>query len=256
MSLNTNSNDYKFQELCRVVDATTGTYNSSGLITGHNCLNFIALEYQKDGLKDFISAGLYELIGVELQKAEGKRNVREHVKKILMYPLTGYLDWKVHSVPGSILEDLDFAISRGLQFECKLVEGKVYAVPLTDKDLIGTIFNFVCENIIPLRDLKFRENFETAHVTLVNSNIVADMNPEKVAKFLKEHNKPFSIHTGRIKSTTSLDWSRFSDCYVVEIQSEGIDDFLREFNSEFGLNIKPCPHITFAIKSRSLFEYF
>lgn len=165
--METTTNDFKFQELCRVVDATTGTYNSSGLVTGHNCLNFIRAEFAK-GLQNFVSPGLYAVIETQLQEAEGKANVREQVKKILTYPLQGYLPWKSYAAPVNLLQSIEKRCA-DIGFRLALVDGKVYAC--SDESIVDVVFTALKE-YDPETFSKLRANAETSHITLVNSNVV------------------------------------------------------------------------------------
>lgn len=94
--MNTESNDYKFQEFCRVSAATASKYDKEGLLNGKWILQFIQSQLQL--VKGFISQELYSLITQELELSQGKDNVREHVKRILTFPLQGYLPWILHTV--------------------------------------------------------------------------------------------------------------------------------------------------------------
>lgn len=240
------SNDEKFQELIRVVDATTATYNSEALITGYNTLDFIKLEYSKTGLKDFISPHFYQLIGEELTASKEKANVREHIKRILMYPHSTYLPWKIELKQTELPQEI-INVMNSVYFQMQVVEGKVYAKCLSEVSLAEVIFD-IC------RPEGLRANTETSHISVVTSNIVADIGIETVERFLESYKDTFTVQPGAIKSTTSLDWSRFGKCQVLEIYSEFYEYFLKQFNSAFNRNIKPSPHITFAIAPRSLFE--
>jgi len=128
-----------------------------------------------------------------------------------------------------------------------MIDGKVYLCPTTGSfsDLIyNQTKNLFDECIVP--------NTEASHVTVINSNIVYDIGVEKVTEFVSENPKEFCLNFGNIKSTTSNDWSVFSKCYVIEISSEYLSNFITEFNNRFKKSIKPSPHITFAIKLRKL----
>lgn len=246
-------NDQKFQELIRIIDATTATYNEEKLITGWNSFNLIKQQYLQTNLKSFISEEFYKFIGEELNKAGCKSNVREHVKNILMYPLTNYLPWTNYEVKQEVLNNINIVFS-AIWFRFELINGKVYAVPVEkDQNLVNIVYTIMTDYYKDFSST-MRANSETCHITLVNSNIVHDIGTDTIIDFLANYNDCFGITTGLIKSTTSLDWSRFSKCCVIEINSVTINNFIEEFNSKFKTNLKPTPHITFAIKPRSLFE--
>lgn len=240
--MDTSTNDFKFQELCRTVDATTSSYNHNGLINGTSCLAFINI--QVPYVKGYVSNLFYELITREIALAEGKTNVREHVKKILTYPLKGYLPWKEHDyVLNCDVSDIKFNIF--------IKDGKVYAF---SPDIMATrIYNLVH----PPNTILNPENAQDTHITLVNSNIVADIGIGKINSFIDEYFKykfkEFSVNIENVKSTVSYDWPVFSECYVIEVISNTISHFIESFNDEFNKKVNPILHVTFAVKPRSLF---
>lgn len=59
-----------------VAAATAATYDKEGLLNGKWLINFI----RSQQVKEFVSDRLYEVITSNLEEAEGKDNVREHVK--------------------------------------------------------------------------------------------------------------------------------------------------------------------------------
>lgn len=235
------TNDYKFQEFCRVAGATAAQYDKEGLLNGKWILNFILSQLPL--VKGFISDDFHTLIQEEITKSEGKSNVREHVKKILTYPLQGYLPWVEYNkyTPETIDSTFHFTLKNG----------KVYA--FSPDKIAASIFS-------KLQDLEeftgVELNMETAddtHITLVNSNIVYDIGIEKVQEFLLKYNEEFCVKFTNIKSTESYDWPVFSKCYVVGIESDTINSFIHDFNLEFGKSLKPSTHITVATRPRTLF---
>ena len=241
-----NSNEFKIQELIRVLDATLGEVNSAGLQTGQNCLSIIKFLSSFEGFKNFVSPDYAEHIEQEVQKSEGKQNVREHVKKVLMYPRTGYLPWVEFETAPQVIEEIREEADE-VKFKLQVVEGKVYGVCTSEKKLNELVFDKVKEQLPALR-----LNFETCHITIVNSNIVADIGQENVERFIQDFNHEFTVTTGKIKSTFSEDWSRFGECYVIELECPYVDEFLTKFNEKFKKNVKITKHTTFAIQPRSL----
>lgn len=247
------NNDFKFQEFVRMLDCTLGNVNQEGLVTGHNCLNIINYLYNFDGMKNnFISNDFKNFIENEIIKANGKQNVREHVKKILMYPRFNYLPWKNVEIIDSDLELIN-NISQEVKFKLGIMEGKLYAICQSVIKLNDTVYD-ILKTKYPNIFIGLEKNNETCHITILNSNVVADIGIDIIRKFIENYDKEFTIKTGNIKSTFSEDWSRFSECFVIETNSDYIAEFLIKFNEHFKKNIKMSPHITFAIKSRDLFK--
>jgi len=86
----------------------------------------------------------------------------------------------------------------------------------------------------------------------VNSNVVADIGQTNVEKFIQGFDHEFIVTTGKKNRHFSEDWSRFGECYVIELECPYLDEFLIKFNEEFKKNIKITKHTTFAIQPRSL----
>lgn len=241
------SSDFKIQELIRTIDATLGDVNPSGLPTGQNCLSIIKFISSFENFDKFVTPGFKQVISDEINKSSGKQNVREHVKTILMFPRNSYLPWLELKVNADIIDDIKNS-TKDIKFKLEIVEGKVYGLCISDKKITQIVFDKV-NHMIP----ELRLNSETAHITIVNSNIVADIGQDKVNSFLKTFNEEFTVNTNKIKSTFSEDWSRFGECYVIELDCPYIDNFIVHFNKEFNKTVKITKHTTFAIKPRSLF---
>lgn len=98
---------------------------------------------------------------------------------------------------------------------------------------------------------KFDEKIECkpdGHVSIVNSNVVHDVGIDRITSFLLKYSDDFYVQFSNILFTVSKDFSEFSDCYVIEINS----DHVKIFNKEFGTNVNPFLHVTFASRMRSL----
>lgn len=241
------SNDSKILELIRVIDATLGDVNPNGLVTGHNCLSIIKFISSFEGFDKFVTPEFKSVIQEEVKRSSDKQNVREHAKKILTYPRVGYAPWDNFEVEENIITEIQKE-GQNVKFQFDIIEGKVYAKCTTSTNLVEIAYNKL-KNKLP----EFlRRNFETCHITIINSNVVADIGISNVQQFVQKYDKTFNVRTGKIKSTVSEDWSRFAECYVIEIECQEIDDFLREFNKEFNKSIKITKHITFAIRPRSI----
>lgn len=244
--MNKETNDYEFQEFCRVMDATAGKYNYEGLLTGRTCLDFILSQVYH--IKGFVSDELLKLIIDEIELSQGKSNVREHVKKILTYPLKGYLPWRIIDTNVSFES---FQKLNNINFRFVIQDGKVYGY---SPERIAEIIYNELKQILPESIVLNPETPNDTHITLVNSNVVYDIGFDNVLSFVDRYsNIEFNVEFGQIKSAESYDWSPFSECYVIGIRSDAINYFLSDFNTTFNKNLKPFPHITFAIKSRALF---
>lgn len=240
--------EFKIQELIRVIDATISEMNPSGLPSGQNCMSIIKFLSTFPGFDQFVSQNFRQHVNDQVAQSFGKDNVREHVKKILMYPTDTYLPWSNFDVESELLNQIQ-SDALNIKFRLRIVEGKVYGVCLSEQTLNDVVFDKLKDRLPGLKP-----NVETCHITVVNSNIVADIGQSIVDDFLKQYDFEFSITTGAIKSTFSQDWSRFSECFVIEVQCDYIDRFLNDFNQSFAKKINVSKHITFAIKPRSLWN--
>lgn len=244
------TNNFKFQELVRIMDATLSEVNPDGLLTGDNTLSIIRFLRDFVGMDKFLGKETLNHIDYNIERSKDKENVRGEVKNILMYPRLEYLPWVDHNIHMRWL-DVIANQAKSMLFQIRLVEGHIYGICISDKNLIDVVFDTLCQyqNIFPKDTQK---NSKMCHITIVNSNIVSNIDKEDVNDIIKTFNRPFNISTGEIKSTFSEDCSLCSECYVIEIKSLYIDKFLSEFNKRFDKGIKIQKHITFAINPRSL----
>jgi hypothetical protein len=240
------NNIEQIQELIRVLDATLSKINPEGLVTGHNALSITNFFINIPNMKTYLGEEFVGRIDEEILKAKNKTNVREHVKKILMYPKFEYDAWNNFDIDEKLLEIIHRDLSN-INFKLTIVDGKVYASTLN-----GWINKLIFDQIHNLLPPEVVINSESSHITVVNSNIVQDIGIDNVTEFVDKYVDIFSLNYGEIKSTISRDWPVFSKCYVIKIQSDYLELFIRDFNETFKKNIKPSPHITFAIVPRSL----
>lgn len=253
-----------FQELVRVVDATVHGIDPQGVVTGIGTMQTIQGLMQRDGIKESLGKDFCDFIAQQYNESlqpdtnKFKPNVREYVKKILVYPSTVYQPWTEISITPDERQHLD-AIASKLIFQLKIIDGKVYAVPVPGNNAIDyrvQILNLLKHNI---HSENVIANPEPQHITVINSNIVVDCGLENVTNFVTKFNetKYSMIHVtfNKIKTTVSEDWSLFSQCYVVGIDSLELIEFIKQFNETFKDASKPiCPstHTTFAVLPRSL----
>ena len=87
---------------------------------------------------------------------------------------------------------------------------------------------------------------------IVDSSIVSQVDENKLNEFVSGY-KTFKVKPKAVKTTVSKDWARFSRCYVLEIESSDILEFLGNFNTTFDAKARVIlPHLTFAIKPRDI----
>jgi len=87
------NNIEQIQELTRILDATLSIVNHQGLPTGQNAKRIIEFIAKFPGMETFVGENFSELMETELKNSEIKENVREHIKKIWMYPKYEYDPW-------------------------------------------------------------------------------------------------------------------------------------------------------------------
>jgi hypothetical protein len=237
--------DFVFQETQRIDDANN--FNSQSP-SGWTSLDKIASTYTEAD----ISQEFKDFIREELKKVDKTKdaNVRRQVKNIWMYPRTDYLPWcQFNESNKKDLLDKANQILAQITPKLKVVEGKLY--------LMLETFNtqFVKHTTDLIKELEvegLRENMETEHVTVVNSDVLCKLDRDQVNKFIEKFiDIPFIMEANDIKHTVSFDWARFSVCVVVTLHSKELDSFVSEFNKVFGTNVKIYTHITSVILPRS-----
>jgi hypothetical protein len=240
-------NIHKFQELVRVVDATLASVNYSGLLHGKTTLKLILFLSSFDGMEEFLPQDYRDLIKDKSQTACDKNNVRAEVKDLLMYPELTFAPW---TVIGFDTSSMDVS---AIQFKIQIVNGGVYAKCLTTPTMSDVVYEQFIRthnennNIVP--------NGEVCHITLVSTDMVYNIGQDKIQQFIDEHfSNTFTVQLGsNILSTYSRSWSVFSLCYVVEVHSPILTDFINGFSTCFGV-INPTTHVTFAVTPRDLFR--
>jgi len=237
----------KIQELAKVFDATVSEINNTGLHDGTNASKFLVfLLTQFPEIEKYVGTEYYDLMRNELELTAEKKNHREHIKKLWMYPKYEYDQWINVEIDNEILNNIIMKL-QDTNFSFEMVNGQVHLCP--DSGNIGEkIFDLVGQYLSP----NVRQNPESSHVTVVNSNIVSDIGQDLIEKFIQKYNEQFELFFGKIKSTISRDWGMFSLCYVIEVKSDYLNRFVLDFNETFDKKIKPSPHITFAVKPRSI----
>lgn len=258
-----------FQELVRIVDATLHKIDPQGVVTGIGTMQTIQGILERNGLKESLGKDFCDFITQQYNDSlqpdtnDFKPNVREYVKKILFYPNTAYSPWEEIAInyPGD-RNRLD-AIASTLKFQLRLVDGKIYAMPVPGNNAIDyriQILNLLKPHLTVQASSGIIVNPEPQHITVINSNIVSDCGLEDVTNFVTKFNETvypvIHITFDKIKTTVSEDWSLFSRCYVVGIDSPELNNFIEQFNETFKEMLKKplavSTHTTFAVLPRSL----
>lgn len=257
-------NIFRFQELARIIDATLANVNRKDIPTGNNTMRIITFLADFPGMKEYIGDDFYNSIprfieeNRALPNADGIVNFRGPVKKILMYPKTSYPEWKNHGVPSYTVEVIEEVLS-DRKFHLEIVNGPLFAV-LEQKNFSREIYYGISDENgrYDEKDYEAQDGPDVkCHVSLVPSNVVAEIGESKVQDFVNAfvmvNGDKFGVEFVDLKSTFSEDWSRFGHCLVMGVRSDYIDEFLSKFNAKFNRNIKPCLHITIASVNRDLF---
>lgn len=249
------TNDFRIQELARVIDATLGNVNPGGLATGQNAHAVLRFLRDFPNMERFVSGEFYQLMRAELDVARAEDatiNVRAAVKRCMTYPRKGYAPWNIVACTEEQCTTMRRA-AEGAVFRIEIVDGKVYAVCKSQPTLTRRLYDAA----IDTRDSRMECNDEACHITLVNSDVVACAGEGAIRELIAA-NAPdafaIALPTGQIKTTFSEDWSRFSECAVVDVHSQVIDGFLAAFNERFGTSLRPAMHVTFAVTPRDLFR--
>jgi hypothetical protein len=280
----------EFQEIARVYDATLYKIHPNGVLNGQSTMKIISDLIYHPGMKEKVGEKFYDFVIEQINEAtesspfiislhnkhEYKPNVREQVKKILMYPAIFYEPFLDVKIPEEKLEKVREDLHL-IRFSLRVVDGKVNAVRLENayqenpykpflNDYRFLIMNYLGDDIkencktLGSDASKLTSNSDAEHITIINSNVVHNCGEKDVLDFVDEftsNNYPaFSVNFGNIKTTVSKDWSLFSRCYVIEVASEYLSKFIQEFNEKFKDKLKkpvnPTLHTTFAIIPRAL----
>lgn len=185
-------------------------------------------------------------------------NVRATVKRLWMWPQQGYLPWRdvpVDSAPGKVVREACAGIIQdGVLYGLRLVDGKLY---WTMTGFVHALFGDVTaaravSQLLP--ECTLRPNFETSHITLVNSDVVARFKMEDIKAFVAKYSKQMAdLSVTKLAHTVSLDWARFSVCLTAHLRSEMLTRLINDFNITFGTTLPvPAMHITLAVLPRAL----
>jgi hypothetical protein len=272
--INTKSSEWKFQEKLRIAEASNFAKSPERAARGWVAIDSIKEALCNDDGAHNLSPEYVKYVTGKLAEIDEKKdnNVRRTVKDIWTWPMVGFPSWN-HLVPhlgtsNDVVKKViqianEILASASIVAIPALVEGKIY---LTLSGFRSTLWSRCREAgidlgcVIPKLCRPLTENFETEHVTLVNSDVLAkllslDGSRATLMQLLDKCSKISMKFT--IKSamhTLSLDWARFGVCFVMGIDLATCPElisFMQEFNDAMGSQVKiPSPHITVAIDSR------
>jgi hypothetical protein len=176
---------------------------------------------------------------IEACVQDQKDNVRASLKDVYMFPqrvgeYTPFVPvpWDVPELPEC-------------QFKIKLVDGKVYAQQVTGPSFGLQVFEALEREAA---ELKLQPIVEPAHVTLVNSDEVAQVGLDRVLAAIEQFNARFGLQVGQVMTTVSRDWVVFADCAVVKVTSPELEKFAALFPE---IRAK-SHHVTFGQRPRAL----
>ncbi len=241
------------QELALTIGATLFSLHEDDGHSGARDIRIWKFLLSEPGMMHQIGTEEYDRISEHIREAEESelQNKRNWVKKIQLGDSLSYPPWESVKIPAHRIAVLNANLET-VKLRLQLVNGKLYAVPVLEDLELTTVIYSEFKDLI---SKGCRPNIETSHITCVNSNIIAPLDEKKVEQFIASHSEPFTVVGKSVKSTTSKDWARFSRCYVLEVESSVLEQYLSEFNTEFGTKVKiSLPRITFAVRPRDIAE--
>lgn len=244
--------DERVQELARCLDATLASVNSEGLASGQNLLAIWQFLLGFPNMDMYITREFLEFVRLQLVQAEEayvdqNSNLRKHMKQILMWPTQKYEPWEAFAVDFRPMQQVAALFQKAV-FRLGIVHGKLYAVCLTD-DLCQQIFAIVQPDGL-------KPSSEVCHITLINSDVVAGIGVENMQQVVDTWNhRDIVVEPVKFQKTTSRDWTPFSTCVVVIVQSDLLNEFVNEVNERFGCKIgNGDKHVTIAVQPRTLWN--
>ncbi len=234
------STDFLFQEFLRLLDSAE--WNPITSATGHHGIANV-IQYAPHWN---LSPGFRDFIHLQLSECEGQANVRRQLKLMWMFPLVRYLPWRdVDPTAERNLLQACNALAPAISPQLRFVEGKVYLT-------LGTFtsdLRFDWTTVLP--NVALRPNFETSHITVVNSDVVSQhrVTQQELDEFNLQHDT-VALSFVAAKHTVSLDWARFSVCVVVHVECPALSDWVAQFNARHHTNLQPVLHVTVAVLPR------
>lgn len=236
------TNDFKFQELIRILAATLRQVNPTGQSNGQNGIWLTSTLLRFPGIEKWISP---ELKGIceKMAATSGGDNPRQELEKMYMHPIPQYLPWEKEQI---IFEELDHAnrqIEEYNRFEIRMEKGMVRANCTMDPDFMHSLHYSLCKNK-PYIGGKLSN--KECHITLLHPALLRKVELayklEDVEEFIDsfardpENGQFFSIRISDLVSSFSRNWERFGLFYAFVVQSDYIERFLEKFESRFPID--------------------
>lgn len=244
-------NDFLFQEKCR---CETMNGIEQDIHNGWASWNYIVKNYQNEKISVEFQQFIQEKIQLE-KETKYPKNIRGSVKAIFTWPLKGYLDWNCYKNDDqTLIKKANQLVVENIEPKIELIQGKLYLTLGNFIDLISQVKEF--QDISKNLELPLVPNSESSHITLVNSDIVAKLDKEKLDTFIKsELSTKKSVTFTEIKHTVSFDWPVFSVCVVLSVSSDYLVQFVKKLNEVFGTSVKPSVHLTILICPRKTLTF-
>jgi hypothetical protein len=242
------SNDSKFQELIRLLDATLSDVNTEGSENGNNALSIVRFLSNFPGMSMYISEGFQKCISNEFRKSKNKANVKDNVNEILLYS-NDEPDSEISPIPNEVIQNINDEIGK-IKFRIQFVGQKIIAH--SSSNIIQMIYH-KCKDYISKECIV---NDVESYLVLVSEkdiiNVEQEYNELSIKNFCKKFSEIITLKVKTIQSSFQKQLSCASDILTVEIESPSIDNFIEQFNVRFNKDVEMQKHCTFAVKMRSL----
>jgi hypothetical protein len=247
------TNDFKFQELIRILAATLRQVNPTGQSNGQNGIWLTSMLLRFPGMEGWISPALKEMCE-NLISTEGGDNPRQELEKMYMHPIPQYLPWEKEQITFEQLDHANRQVEEHNRFEIRMEKGMVRANCTRDPDFMQNLHYSLRKNKPYIGGMLSNKE---CHITLLHPALLRKVelayNLEDVEKFIDsfarnlENGQFFSIRITDLVSSFSRNWERFGLFYAFVVQSDYIEKFLAEFESRF-----PIEGESFIEKSQEL----
>lgn len=228
-NINIDSDNFKFQELIRKLDAAHYYYGDKpAVVNGSKTLHNIVHEYKKYKL----DTGLIEIIYDSIYKEPGT-TARTIVKPILTYPYASMaqLSWNILDIDMSRYESLTTG-----SYKFAIADNKLY---LLTPNLVDILYRYIQHSDFVSKYRLVKQTNEVGHLTIVNSDKFNRQLAESVLNIVID-----DLQITEFKHTIALDWAPHSIVLVAGVKSNKLNEVITR------LNVSVSAHITVAILRR------
>jgi hypothetical protein len=267
----TQTNDFKFQELVRILAATLHRVNPSGQKNGFNGIWIAnALIREFPGICGWISRDLEaKFSDLGLYGANRLENPRKALEDFYMHPFPEYQPWEIVSVLPSSISRILCEIESKNRFAISLDNGMIVVSCVRDPKFTSLLYKGF-ERITAMRPeaANVTKSADKSHITLVPHGIMVSLEKQYGSKAItdfvesyQDRTENFPVKITELVTNFSRNWERFSLFYAFHIESPQISNFLDEMEKRFPLESdldfyakkKENLHITIATQRRDLF---